>query len=84
MSLMDDPRPFFRQLRDRHHFNVAELASKASTHELTVVAMLRAQPVYRVQAEKVLKVLSDMTKLQYSLENVYVPLIEEKKEDGHA
>lgn len=80
----DDNRPFFRQLRDRHHFNVAELARKAQTHEIVIVTMLRGNPVYRTQAEKVLQALSKMTKLQYTLETVRVPLIPGKLGEGNA
>ena len=84
MSIMDDNRPFFRQLRDRHHFNVAELAHRAGTHEIVVISMLRNKPVYRAQAEKVLNALSKMTKLEYSLKNVHVPLITGKIGEGEA
>ncbi len=82
MFIMDNGQPFFRELRDRHHFDVAELARKAGTHEITVVAMLRGMPVYRAQAEKVLQALSEMTGRQHTLENVRMKLIEEA--DCHA
>ena len=74
---IEDQRPFFKDLIDTHRFDPLLLARQAKTEPSIVLAMLRAHPVRRALAEKVLHALSQMTGERYSLDTVRVPLKEE-------
>lgn len=65
-------RPFFRDLYSKHLFDPIKLARKAGTEPRTVLAMMRAHPVSRDQAERVLQALAGQTGQAYSLATVRV------------
>lgn len=69
-------KPTFAQVRSTKHFSIVELARAAAVNTVVVYKMLLKEPVKRWQAEEVLKALSDMSKCNYSLENVNVALEE--------
>jgi len=67
-------KPAFIHLRERHHFDAPSLADWSDVEPKTVYNMLMRVPVERLQAEKVLKKLSQLTGNEYTLENVDVVL----------
>lgn len=75
---IEDQRPFFAELRRKHKFDPLILARLAATEPFVVLAMLRAHPVRRALAMKVLNALSQMTGECYCLSTVRVPLKEEE------
>jgi hypothetical protein len=59
-----------------YHFEPSLLACKAEVPEETVQAMLCNKPVTKEDAEKVLAQLSTLLHKDYSLNTVYVSLVE--------
>ena len=78
----EDQRPFFVELRRKHKFDPLILARRAATEPFIVLSMLRAHPVRREQAEKVLNALSQMTSERYCLDTVRVALSKEESTDA--
>lgn len=63
-------KPNFITLRDRHHFDITELAQAALVHTETVYRMLLGEPVPRDFAIAVLVAFSEFAEVKYTLEDV--------------
>jgi hypothetical protein len=76
---MPDHKPTLFEIwkNDATHFDVDQLCDEHEVSVISIKAMLRNKPVWKLQAESVLKALSKMTGKDYSLETVHVKLMEE-------
>jgi hypothetical protein len=59
-------------IRQKHHFNILELAEQAQVAPDIVYHMLLEDPVPRDSAIRVLDRLSEQTGVRYTIDNVYV------------
>lgn len=71
-------KPNLIAIRDRHHFDITELAQAAMVHPETVYMMLLGEPVPYDFAVAILVALSEHAGEKYTLENVDVRLTPER------
>jgi hypothetical protein len=71
---MPDEKLTLAQIRDQLHFDSKDLADKAEVNLIVVYKMLVSDPVAKWQAEDVLKALSQMVGIIYTLDEVAVVL----------
>jgi hypothetical protein len=71
---MESRKPTFRDLRDRHHFSISQVKGLTDLPELVIYHMLVRVPVDKTLAARVLEQISAITKVEYTLENVFVAL----------
>ncbi len=72
---MEAKKPTMRDLRNRHHFSIPQVKGLSDLPELAIYHMLMNVPVPRDIAIRVLEQISEMTRLEYTLENVAVTLL---------
>jgi len=77
---VSEHKPTLLQLREQYGFNTWEVANMAHVQPDDVYFMLVGRPVSREVALKVLKVVSFRAGIEYTLDTVDIPLLDEQGE----